>query len=77
LEHPRHHTAAELFQALLEVGFMIPTGGAAYWVGEAMGSKDYNDLFKTPKAAADWTPLLASNATHLARLLKQKRHPGV
>lgn len=56
---------------------MISTGGATYWVGEAMGSKDYNDLFKTPKAVADWTPLLASNATHLARLLKQKRYPGV
>jgi hypothetical protein len=25
-----------------------------------MGSKDYNDLFKRPKAVADWTPLLAS-----------------
>ena len=28
-----HHTDAELFQALLEVGFTVPPGGATYWVG--------------------------------------------
>ena len=76
-EDGAHHTAAELFQALLEVGFTIPTGGVTYWVGEAMGSKDYKDLFRTPKAVAEWTSLLASNTAHLARLLKQKRYPGV
>jgi multimeric flavodoxin WrbA len=76
-EDGAHHTAAELFQALLEVGFTIPTGGVTYWVGEAMGEKEYKDLLKTPKAVAEWTPLLASNAAHLARLLKQKRYPGV
>jgi multimeric flavodoxin WrbA len=74
-EDGAHHTATELFQALLEVGFT--TGGVTYWVGEAMGNKDYKDLLKTPKAVAEWTPLLASNAAHLARLLKQKRYPGV
>jgi multimeric flavodoxin WrbA len=74
-EDGAHHTATELFQALLEVGFT--TGGVTYWVGEAMGNKDYKDLLKTPKAVAEWTPLLASNAAHLARLLKQKRYPRV
>jgi hypothetical protein len=48
-----------------------------YWVGEAMGSKEYKDLLKTPKVIAEWNPMLASNAAHLARLLKQKNYPGV
>jgi multimeric flavodoxin WrbA len=76
-EDGAHHTGAEMFQALLEVGFTIPSGGITYWVGEAMGSKDYKELFKTPKAIADWNPMLASNAVHLARLLKQENYPGV
>jgi multimeric flavodoxin WrbA len=75
-EDGAHHVAAELFQALTEVGFSIPPGGATYWVGEAMGSKDYKDLKETPKALADWTPMLASNAAHLARLLKCHAFPG-
>jgi hypothetical protein len=25
---------------------------------------------------ADWTPMLASNAAHLARLLKERGYPG-
>ena len=76
-EDGAHHTAAELLEALLEVGFTVPAGGSTYWVGEAMGSKEYKDLFKTPKAVAEWTPLLAANAVHLARLLKARRYPGV
>jgi multimeric flavodoxin WrbA len=76
-EDGAHHTGAELFQALIEVGFTIPSGGMTYWVGEAMSSKEYKGLFKTPKAVADWNPMLASNAVHLARLLKQKNYPGL
>lgn len=76
-EDGAHHTGAEIFQALIEVGFTIPPGGMTYWVGEAMGSKEYKDLFKTPKAVADWNPMLTSNAVHLARLLKQKNYPGL
>jgi hypothetical protein len=45
--------AAEVLQALLEVGFSAPPGGVTYWVGEAMGSVNYIDLKKTPKAVAD------------------------
>jgi multimeric flavodoxin WrbA len=75
-EDGAHHVAAELFQALAEVGFTIPAGGATYWVGEAMGRTDYKDLNETPKAVADWTPMLASNAAHLARLLKERGYPG-
>jgi len=65
-EDGAHHTAAELFQALAEVGFTIPPGGVTYWVGEAMGEKEYKDFSKPPKAVAKWTPILASNAAHLA-----------
>jgi CheY-like chemotaxis protein len=57
-EDGAHHTAAELFQALIEVGFTIPAGGVTYWVGEAMGDKDYKDFAKAPKAVAEWTPCL-------------------
>jgi multimeric flavodoxin WrbA len=75
-EDGAHHVSAEVCQALAEVGFTIPTGGVTYWVGEAMGSKDYIDLKSTPKAVAEWTPVLASNAAHLAKLLKESGYPG-
>jgi multimeric flavodoxin WrbA len=76
-EDGAHHTAAELFQALTEVGFTIPAGGVTYWVGEAMGKKDYKDLRATPEAVGRWTPMLASNAAHLARLLAAQNYPGL
>ena len=75
-EDGAHHVAAEVCQALAEVGFTIPTGGVTYWVGEAMGDKNYIDLKTTPKAVAEWTPVLASNAAHLAGLLKRSNYPG-
>lgn len=76
-EDGAHHTAAELLEALIEVGFTVPAGGSTYWVGEAMTGKDYKDLLTTPKAVAQWTPLLASNAVHLAQLLKTDTYPGL
>jgi multimeric flavodoxin WrbA len=75
-EDGAHHVAAEVCQALAEVGFTIPTGGVTYWVGEAMGDKNYIDLKSTPKAVAEWTPVLASNAAHLASVLKKSGYPG-
>jgi multimeric flavodoxin WrbA len=75
-EDGAHHVAAEVCQALAEVGFTIPTGGVTYWVGEAMGDKNYIDLKTTPEAVAQWTPVLASNAAHLASLLKKSGYPG-
>jgi multimeric flavodoxin WrbA len=76
-EDGAHHCAAEITAALTEVGFTIPSGGATYWVGEAMGDKDYKDLRKTPDWLAKWNPMLASNAAHLARLLKREAYPGI
>jgi multimeric flavodoxin WrbA len=76
-EDGAHHVSAEVAQALFEVGFTIPAGGATYWVGEAMGSKVYKDFDRPPEAVAKWTPMLASNAAHLARLLKAENYPGI
>lgn len=76
-EDGAHHCAAELIQALTEVGFTCPPGSVTYWVGEAQGDKVYTDLKKTPKVVADTTAMLASNAAHLARLLKKSSYPGM
>lgn len=76
-EDGAHHCHAELFQALNDVGFTIPAGGATYWVGEAMGSTDYKDLDKPYDKTVQTTTMLASNAAHLARLLKAATYPGV
>ena len=76
-EDGAHHCHAELFQALNDVGFTIPAGGGTYWVGEAMGSKDYKDLEKPYEKTVQTTTMLASNASHLARLLKSAAYPGI
>jgi hypothetical protein len=75
-EDGAHHVGAEFQQALTEVGFTIPAGGATYWVGEAMHTIDYKDLSKPSKLVADWNRMLASNTAHLARLLKNNSYPG-
>jgi multimeric flavodoxin WrbA len=75
-EDGAHHTIAELSQALTEVGFTVPPGAGTYWVGEAMGSKEYKSFKSPPEALQEWTPMLASNAAHLARLLKVSTYPG-
>jgi multimeric flavodoxin WrbA len=75
-EDGAHHVAAEFQQAMTEVGFTIPAGGATYWVGEAMQGTDYKDLEKKPKVVTEWTKMLASNAAHLAALLRQSAYPG-
>ncbi len=76
-EDGAHHCAAELIQALTEVGFTCPPGSVTYWVGEAQGDKVYKDLKRTPKVVAETTAMLASNAAHLARLLKKDTYPGM
>jgi multimeric flavodoxin WrbA len=76
-EDGAHHSAAELIQAMTEVGFTCPPGSVTYWVGEAQGDKVYKDLKRTPKVVAETTAMLASNAAHLARLLKKDTYPGM
>jgi multimeric flavodoxin WrbA len=76
-EDGAHHSSAELFQWLNDVGYTIPATAAVYWVGEAMGSTDFKDLPKTPDKVASVQAMAVSNAVHLSRLLKAKEYPGV
>jgi multimeric flavodoxin WrbA len=76
-EDGAHHVCAELYQALNDVGFTIPASGGTYWVGEAMGKINYEDLQQTPAKVAANTQMLASNAAHLAQLLKGSPYRGV
>jgi multimeric flavodoxin WrbA len=75
-EDGAHHITGVLFQGLDDVGFTIPAQGVTYWSGPAMGTTDYADLDETPEAVASTTATLASNAAHLARLLKQAAYPA-
>ncbi|QWT21412.1 NAD(P)H-dependent oxidoreductase [Bacillus sp. NP157] len=75
-EDGAHHVTAELYQALADVGYSIPGGSSAYWVGEAMSDTDYQDLAETPKKVADTITTLASNAAHLAKVLKANSYPA-
>jgi len=75
-EDGAHHVTAEIYQALADLGFSIPGGSSTYWVGEAMGSKDYKDVKSTPRKVAEATKTLASNAAHLAKLLKKSPYPA-
>jgi len=74
-EDGAHKIIADCFQAFNDVGFTIPASGGTYWNHEAMNPKDYLDLEETPEAVASTNKKLASNAVHLARLLKQAQYP--
>ena len=74
-EDGAHNSSAQLFQALSDVGWTIPAAAACYWVGEAMGSVDFKDLEKTPDKVAETAKTVATNAAHLAGLLKDKPYP--
>lgn len=74
-EDGAHFSAAQLFQALNDVGWTIPAVAACYWVGEAMGSTDFKDLKKTPDKVTETAKMVAGNAAHLAGLLKAEPYP--
>ena len=76
-EDGAHNVTAELFQALNDVGWTIPSAAACYWVGEAMHKVDFKDLPKVPKEVQQSAAMLASNAAHLAKLLRPHAYPGV
>jgi multimeric flavodoxin WrbA len=76
-EDGAHHCHAATFQALNDVGFTIPANGGAYWVGEAMQAVNYVDLDGIPEKVQATLDMLASNAAHLARVLKAQRYPGL
>jgi multimeric flavodoxin WrbA len=75
-EDGAHHTSAEVFQALNDVGFTIPAGGVTYWVGEAMQGTDYLEHDETPEKTAGTTQTVAANAAHLAALVKDANYPA-
>ena len=74
-EDGAHKITADIYQALADVGFSIPSQGGTYWNGEAMHTVDYNDLDATPDEVASATKTLARNAAHLARLLTASPYP--
>jgi multimeric flavodoxin WrbA len=76
-EDGAHHVTATLFQALNDEGWTIPAGASSYWVGEALQKTDFKDLPQVPDAVQQGAATLASNAAHLARLLKAQAYPGV
>lgn len=75
-EDGAHHVTAELYQALADVGFTIPGGSSAYWVGAAMSDTNYIDLDKTPEKVAQTIATLTTNAAHLAGVLKTSGYPA-
>ena len=75
-EDGAHHVVAECLQALNDVGFSITANAGAYWVGEAIGSVDYQDLDETPEQVASTIDTTAGNAVHLARLLRADGYPA-
>jgi multimeric flavodoxin WrbA len=74
-EDGAHHVTAEVYQALSDVGFTLPANGVTYWVGEAMHTTDYRDVSPRPEKTAAATTTAASNAAHLARLLRRSPYP--
>ncbi|WP_137681323.1 flavodoxin family protein [Aurantiacibacter suaedae] len=75
-EDGAHFSSAQLFQSLNDVGFTIPAVAACYWVGEAMGSTDFMELDAVPEKVTQTAAMVASNASHLAGLLKSAPYPG-
>lgn len=75
-EDGAHKITADILQALNDLGFTFAANAATYWNGEAMHSTDYIDLDEIPKEVVNANKLVATNATHLARLLKSAQYPG-
>ena len=74
-EDGAHKVVADCFQGLNDIGYTIPAQGCTYWNGEAMQSKDYNDLDEVPEAVASATAAAARNAAHLANALRDRQYP--
>ncbi|MFI5509534.1 flavodoxin family protein [Mycobacterium sp. NPDC051804] len=75
-EDGAHKVIADCFQGLNDIGYTIPAQGSTYWNGEAMQSKDYNDLDEVPEAIASATAAAARNAAHLANALRDGQYPS-
>jgi multimeric flavodoxin WrbA len=75
-EDGAHHVSAALYQALSDTGWTIPAAAVSYWVGEAMGKTDFNQLPQVPEKVQQTAAMAASNAAHLAALLQERPYPG-
>ena len=75
-EDGAHGSSAQLFQSLNDTGWTIPAVAACYWVGEAMGSKDFKEFDETPEAVTKTARMVATNAAHIASLLKASQYPA-
>lgn len=75
-EDGAHWASSQLFQSLNDTGWTIPAVAACYWVGEAMQSTDFKDLVQRPEKVTKTAKMMASNAAHLGRLLKDAPYPG-
>lgn len=75
-EDGAHWASSQIFQSLNDTGWTIPAVAACYWVGEAMGNIDFKDLEHRPRKVSETAKMVASNAAHLAGLLKQSPYPG-
>lgn len=76
-EDGAHWASSQIFQSLNDTGWTIPASAACYWVGEAMHDTDFKDLEHRPRKVTLSARMVASNAAHLARLLKQDSYPGL
>lgn len=75
-EDGAHNVSAQVFQALDDCGFTIPANGHAYWVGEAMGSVDFEDLDEVPEKVQQTIDTMTRQAAHLARVLRSNPYPA-
>jgi multimeric flavodoxin WrbA len=75
-EDGAHGISAHVYQGLNDTGWTVPASAVSYWVGEAMGKVDFNELPKVPDKVSETAAMVASNAAHLARLLQQHPYPG-
>jgi len=75
-EDGAHKITADLYQALVDVGYSVAAQAGTYWNGEAMHTVDFKDLDETPQEVADATATLARNTAHLAKLLAEQQYPA-
>lgn len=76
-EDGAHHIVGILAQTLSDEGFTIPAQGGVYWNGEAMSGNDFIDLSQVPDPVDSTAKTAASNAVHLARMLRDAPFPAV
>lgn len=74
-EDGAHKVFADCAQGLNDIGFSFAGQANTYWNGEAMQTKDYNDLDEVPEAVAKTTASAARNAAHLAGVLRTDQFP--